>query len=268
MTFKPGLIALDLDGTLLNKVKKVSPRNTAAVNAAIARGIHVCLASGRTHEATSKYAAPFTTTPEDLIISYNGARVGTLGGELIYEKPVSADQAAWLIDYAFEHDLHLNFYTGDTLYVSKLTKWSELYQARTGTVPNAIGDLRTMKGKPATKLIIVDSYEKTNSLLAPMKEHFGSALYITKTDDEYLEFMNAVVDKGEALSFVAQRLGVARENTAAFGDNYNDLPMLAWAGCGVAMSNGKPDVLRAGDEIAPGNDDDGVAQVIERWLAG
>ena len=121
-----------------------------------------------------------------------------------------------------------------------------------------------MKGRAPTKLIIVDSLERTNSLLAPMKAHFGETLYITKTDDEFLEFMNPHVSKAVGLEFTATRLGIDREAVWAFGDSYNDVPMLEWAGRSFAMANGKPEARAAASDAAPDSEDDGVAQILER----
>jgi len=267
MPQEPKLIALDLDGTLLTHDKQISSRNKAAIAKAQEREVAVVLASGRTHEATSRYAKMLDMSASNIVISYNGARVGTLGGELLYERGVSADQAAYVIDYAQEHGLHLNFYWEDVLYVREINEWSRLYQNRTGSVPNPIGSLDKMKGRAPTKLLIVNSFERTTSLLAPMKAHFGDTLYITKTDDEYIEFMNPEVNKGHALEFVANKLGVNRENVWAFGDNYNDVAMLEWAGWSVAMQNGKAEAKMIASEIGPDSEDDGVAQVLEREFA-
>lgn len=264
MLEQPRIIAIDLDGTLLTHAKTISPRNKAAIEAARAHGTAVVLASGRTHEATGKYSHLLGMAPADIVISYNGARVGELDGPRLFERGVPADLAAYVIDYAEEHQLHLNFYYEDTLYVRDLNEWSRLYQGRTGTQPHPIGSLQKMKGKSPTKLLIVNSLERTNGLIAPMKVHFGESLYITKTDDEYLEFMNPQVNKGAALAFVAEKLGVDRSLTWAFGDNYNDIPMLEWAGRSFAMANGKPEAKAAAADEAPDSEEDGVAQVLER----
>ncbi len=266
MMHPPKLIALDLDGTFLNPSKQISDRNRAAVNAAIKAGIHVVLASGRMHEATSRYTRLLDMAPSNPVISYNGARVSPIKGPIISEYPIDPDVAAYLIDYTDGVGVHLNFYHDDTLYVKEMDRWSDFYFGRTGSVPNPVSDLGKFKGLSPTKLLVVGTCEETDALVAPMKAHFGESLYITKTDDEYLEFMNPAATKGAALAAVAASLGIARENVVAFGDNLNDLPMLKWAGWPIAMANGKPETHALASEIAPPDDEDGVAQVIERML--
>lgn len=263
---RPGLIALDLDGTLLTHDKLISPGNRYAVRQAIDAGVHVVLASGRMHEATCRYAHMLDMDDDTPVISYNGALVRTVGGETLLDKPVQAEYADYIIEYTSLHGLHLNYYLDDTLYVAEMDRWSRLYNERTGSVPNPVGDLSRFKGESPTKLIIVDSLDVTNGLLGPMRGHFGDTLYITKTDDEYLEFMNRDAGKGSALEVVARRLGVARENVVAFGDNLNDIPMLEWAGWSVAMENAKPEVKQVARQVGLSADQDGVSHGILRFL--
>ncbi|HEY3330359.1 MAG TPA: Cof-type HAD-IIB family hydrolase [Capsulimonadaceae bacterium] len=267
MIHAPKLLAFDLDGTLLTHDKRISPRNAAALKAARAAGVHVTIASGRMHEATGRYAKQLGLPLDTLIVSYNGARVGPIEGAATYECPVDACLAQYLIDYTEAHKLPLNFYYDDVLYVRELNEWTDLYERRTGSVPNPIGSFERFRGVAPTKLLIINSLEVTNSLVAPMKEHYGDSLYITKTDDEYLEFMNPAANKGAALADVASSLGIARENCVAFGDNYNDLPMLEWAGWSVGMGNGKAEVKAVASEVAPDAQQDGVGQIVERMIA-
>lgn len=258
------LLAFDLDGTLLNSRKEIGERSAKAIRFAISQGVIVILASGRMHSSMVKYCNQLGIPPDMPVISYNGAMVRTLGGKLIYERPVPAQLAKYVVDYTAEHDLHLNFYHGDKLYIRKLEKWSDLYLQRVGSKPNAIGDFSRFDGISPTKLIIIDTFEKTNSLLAPMREHFGDKLYITKTDDEYLEFMSPSATKGLALEAVANDLHIAQADCAAFGDNYNDLPMLKWVGWPVGMANAKPEVHKIASEIANDVEEDGVGQLLEK----
>jgi len=264
--FEPGLIALDLDGTLLTHDKLISDPNRAAVRRAIDAGIAVVLASGRMHEATVRYAHILGMGDDVPVVSYNGGLVRTVGGVTLSERPVPADSADYLIEYTREHGLHLNYYLNDTLYVTSMDEWSVLYNSRTGSVPEPVGDLGRFKGESPTKLIIVGSKATTDGLLAPMQAYFGNTLYVTKTDDEYLEFMNVDASKASALAIAAEYVGVPQSACVAFGDNLNDIPMLEWAGWSVAMANAKPEVKLAAKEVGPCADDDGVASGIDRLM--
>lgn len=263
----PQLIALDLDGTLLTKDKRISPRNQEVVQALARQGIAIVLASGRMHQVTARYASDLNLPDDTPIISYNGAMGRTHAGAPLFEWPVPSEEAGEIVEFCYRNDYHLNFYHADMLYVAHETKWAELYYSRTGSLPHPVGDLRPMIGKTPTKLILIDTPEITDRLLEEKRRQYGERLYITKTDDEYLEFMNPAANKAAALSEIAKRLDIPRERCIAFGDNYNDIPMLEWAGVGVAMANARDEVFAHADDTAPDADQDGVAEYLTRFLA-
>jgi hydroxymethylpyrimidine pyrophosphatase-like HAD family hydrolase len=100
-----------------------------------------------------------------------------------------------------------------------------------------------------------------------MKARFGERLYISKSLPHFLEFASPSVHKGSGLDFAAARLGFTREQSVAFGDGENDVELLRWAGYGVAVANAHPRVLALADLVCPSVDEEGVAQVIEAYLA-
>lgn len=262
------LIALDLDGTLLRTDKTISERNNRAVRTAADSGIRVVLASGRMHSATVKYAHMLDMSPGTFVISYNGAMVRTVAGDLLFERPLQVDAADYLVNYCRANGLHLNYYLNDVLYNSKHDRWTDLYRSRTGSVAEIVGDLRQFQGKCPTKLIIVDHEEVLDKLRQPMQVHFAGQVTVMKTDNEYLEFMDSSANKGAALNAVASELGIAQNEVAAFGDNYNDMSMLEWAGHPYAMANGRAEILAQFPTHAPPADDDGVAQILGNILSG
>lgn len=263
----PQLIALDLDGTLLTQDKRISPRNQEVVQALARSGVHIVLASGRMHQVTARYASDLDLAEDEPVISYNGAMGRTHAGAPLFEWPVPAEDAGEIVEFCWQNDYHLNFYHADTLYVAHQSKWAELYYSRTGSLPHPIGDLRSLIGKQPTKLILIDTPDITDRLLSEKRRQYGDRLYITKTDDEYLEFMNPTANKAAALAEVARELGVPQDRCMAFGDNYNDIPMLEWAGVGVAMANSRDEVFAHADDTALAADEDGVAVYLERFLA-
>ncbi len=163
--------------------------------------------------------------------------------------------------YCIAHGYHLNLYYDDKLYVQNDTPQGRIYQKRTGTVPH-VTDLTQFDGRQPTKLILIDTLETTNRLLVHFLAEFGDSLYITKTEDEYLEFMDPRINKGVALAEVARHLGLAASDCIAIGDSYNDTPMIEWAGLGIAMENARPELKAVADRIAPSADADGVAAML------
>ena len=262
------LAAIDLDGTLLNsKTHKISVANALAVKRALSNNVIVVLASGRQHETIAAFAAELHIPQSTPLISYNGAMIRTLAGETWEHQPVPAEYAQAIVHFCAEHNYHLNYYYKDTLYVRYATHWGETYQSRTGSVPRVTYDLLKFDGCQPTKLLLIDTKDVTDSLLIRFQNQFGGSLYITKTEDEYLEFMAPDVSKGNALTAVSDRLKIAQDQCAAFGDSFNDISMLEWAGLGIAMMSGRPEAISAADIIAPNADDNGVGILLDQLFS-
>jgi len=258
------LAAIDLDGTLLGSNHAISTGNAAAIQNVVGAGAKVVLASGRQWSTINAFATLLDLPPESPIIAYNGALIRTHGGDTWFHQPLPAAASEAIVRYCDAHGYHLNYYFNDALYVRDDTAWGRTYQKRTGTVPHITGDLTQFDGEQPTKLILIDTLETTDRLLTYFQAEFGSSLYIIKTEDEYLEFMDPSVSKGVALAEVAGRLGVAQAECIAFGDSYNDIPMLEWAGMGIAMENARPALKSVANLIAPSADADGVGTLLRQ----
>ena len=256
------LAAIDLDGTLLGSDHAISAGNQAAIRRVIDAGAVIVLASGRQFSTIDSFAQKLGLSSDAPIIAYNGAMIRTHNGKTWFHQPLPAEASAAIVHYCAANGLHLNLYLNDVLYVRDETHWSRMYQERTGTVAQITGDLTRFSGQQPTKLLLIDTCEKTDSLQAHFQAEFGDILTITKTEDEYLEFMAPNVSKGRALAETAKRLGLSADQCAAFGDSYNDISMLEWAGLGVAMENARPELKAVADLIAPLADADGVGAIL------
>jgi Cof subfamily protein (haloacid dehalogenase superfamily) len=266
MSFKK-LSAIDIDGTLVNPKRMISDGNKAAIAKYIAAGGIIILASGRMHSSIRPFGIELNLPGDNIILSYNGGMAKTMSGTLLFERPVPANYGAEIVQFCKEHDLHLNYYYNDNLYVSKLNKWSDLYLRRSGSESIPVGDLSSVTEHPPTKLIIIGEKEMLDPLLVMFKAKYGSSLYITKTDDEYLEFMDAGVDKGSGLMWICEKLGIAENESAAFGDSFNDIQMIEWAGVGVAMSTGREAAKESADIVAENSQWTGVGDTLLRFLS-
>lgn len=266
MRFPYRLAAIDLDETLLGPDHRIAARNAAAIHALAARGVECVIASGRMHEATTRYAEELGLAGP--IISYNGAMVRPPTDTIAWRHVrMAPGPAAEIARMCADRGLHLNYYLDDRLLIARRTQWGDLYLRRTGSPVEVVGDLTALEGSRPTKLLIVDSPEATDALMAECRSRYGPALYITKTNAEYLEFMDPTVSKATALAFVARRFGIARAECMAFGDGANDAPMIAWAGLGIAMAGGSAQALAAADRLAPAYEEDGLGRAIEELLA-
>lgn len=256
------LIALDLDYTLLTDAHTISPRNLGAVRQCDMLGVKVIVTSGRMFRSTMPYVRALGL--DQPAITYNGAYVKwERTGAVWLNETLDLSVAHELVDFCRARDLNLNYYLDDQLYVARETAWSDLYARRTGVPAQAVGDLRTLWDRPPTKALIVAEPDEVQRLMAELSPRYADRAYMTISNVEYLEFMPATVDKGKALAVVAEHFGIARERTMAFGDASNDVPMIRWAGLGVAMANAREDAKAAARRLAPRYDDDGVAAVLE-----
>jgi Cof subfamily protein (haloacid dehalogenase superfamily) len=171
-----------------------------------------------------------------------------------------------LVEYADTLGVHLNFCLDDLLYIKEKNQWSELYEYRTGVTPTVVGDLHQLEGGEPTKMQLIDTPEKIDRLLTECKNAFGERLYVTRTQAEYIEFMNPQVSKGPALKALAGKLDIPMDAVVAFGDGYNDESMMHVAGFSVAMENCVDELRACADYITETNHADGVALAIERLL--
>jgi len=257
------LCAVDLDETLLGPDHEISARNESAVRRLATLGVNVVIASGRMHESTLRYAKQLDL--HGPIVSYNGAVVKEpdTGIEWLHHK-VPVECAEEILAYCEDQALQLNFYYDGFVHSDANTEWLQLYCGRTGSPYKIQHGLRSaMRGIAPTKLLIVNTPELTSGLAPYFKKRFEGVLYVTKSTDEYLEFMPAAASKGKALELVADRLGCVAAETIAIGDSYNDIPMITWAGLGIAVANARPDVIKVADRVAERADEDGVARILE-----
>lgn len=262
-----GMVALDLDGTLLNSNHVVTDRNCTALRELSTEGVIVVLVSGRMHQSILPISNQIGL--ENPIISYNGGMVKhAKTGKVFHHTPIAAATAMDLVDYCDERGLHLNFCLDDQLYIRTENFWSELYESRTGVRANSVGDLRKLAGGKPTKMQVLDAPEKVEHLLIDFQKDFGDRLYITRTQVEYIEFMNPQVSKGPALEALATKMGISMNFVVAFGDGYNDKSMMAAAGFSIAMGNSVDELKECTDYITVSNDNDGVAEAVERLLLG
>ena len=262
MSLPYDLIALDLDFTLLDDEHQISARNLAAVRRCRDLGVKVIITSGRMFRCTLPYVHVLELdTP---VIAYNGAFIkDERSGKVLWHKHLDLTTAQALVAYCAAVGLNLNYYLDDSLYIAHENPWAELCAARTGAPLNPVGDLRIFAERAPTKALIVADPERILQLYSELSLRYAEKAYITISNIEYLEFMPLGTDKGVALAIVADYFGIPREKVIAFGDANNDIPLIQWAGLGVAMDNARPEAKAVAGRIAPRHDEDGVAIVLE-----
>jgi Cof subfamily protein (haloacid dehalogenase superfamily) len=239
------------------------PRTRAALDAARSRGIHVIVVTGRMFQSARRYL----TGPEP-VVCYQGALVADpVSGEFLLHVPIPLALAQEAIAAIQESGHGLNCYVDDELYVAAVTPEAERYASFQQLELHVVGPLLHWLERPPTKLVVVGDPAKLDVLGTTLRVQFEGRLFIAKSLPFFLELAHPDISKGTGLQFVADRLGFTRAQTISFGDGENDLELIDWAGYSVAVANAHAAVKARADFVAPSADEEGVAQVIEAFLA-
>jgi Cof subfamily protein (haloacid dehalogenase superfamily) len=265
------LIALDLDGTLLRSDHSIGPRSLEALHAAHAKGIEIVLASGRMTPAMERTAKALGL--DVCLISYNGAAVcGRLadGRERLFHRPLGADIASEVYTYASERGLQINYYLDDVIHSeddARLRPYMELYRERTGSPFYLVESLKGFVHREPTKVLLVLEPSRREEVAVHWKARLGARADVVRTEQEYLEFLAPGADKGSAVAFLGQKLGIDAAAIMTMGNGENDIPMLQRAGWSVAVANACEPCKAAAKAVTQNDhENDAVAEAIERWV--
>lgn len=260
------LIALDLDGTLIDKTLLIRPRVRDAVAAAKARGVRGCIATGRMFRA----AVPFARTLEfdSPIICYQGAAIiDPNTDDVLQHKALENATVRDLIVRCKTDEKHLQLFKNDKYYVEKENEFSNLYAELSRSRPIVVASLLDeFLISPATKAVVIDHPEQTTAYLRELETGFAGRAYVTRSYPQFTELLNPHTNKGDALRFVATHLGIDLSGVMAIGDSWNDIPFLEAAGFGVAMGSAPPELRAVADTIVSDYAGDGVAEAIENYI--
>jgi Cof subfamily protein (haloacid dehalogenase superfamily) len=251
---------------LIGEDAELRPRTREAIAAARAAGIHVLIVTGRMFRSVRPYVQ--AAGIDDPVVCYQGAVVADpISGRFLLHDPIPLELARETIAAVEAEGYPLNCYVGDELYVARHTAASDAYASFQNLDVHVVGDLLGWLNEPPTKLVGVGDPGELDGLERRLEEQFDGRLYISKSLPYFLEFASPDVTKGSGLGFLAEYLGFSQERTVAFGDGENDLPLLEWAGYGVAVGNADERVKAVADFVCPPVTEEGVAQVIEAYLA-
>lgn len=237
------LIALDMDGTLLDKNGNISTANRQAIAKAQAKGIHVVFSTGRTIMTCRDYAESLRLS--SYLVTVNGAEIWHSSGELLERNLIQADLVQWMWELAQKYSVYYWCVTIDHVWRND--------------VPTDILAHQWLKfgfdtdDDAAREKILQELDTKRNQL------------EITNSSPTNIEVNAKGVNKAQGLKSVCRRLGISMDNVMAIGDSLNDLAMIKEAGLGVAMGNAQPLVKETADRITGTNNEDGVAQAIRHW---
>jgi Cof subfamily protein (haloacid dehalogenase superfamily) len=255
------LLALDLDGTILDARLNLDPRDVEALARIIAAGVEVIACTGRPYPGAVPWVRRLGL--EGPIICYQGAQVRMPNGKTLLDHGIHHELAIEVIRFARERDLHVQAYRDDKLLVERDRPEAHEYSEHAGMQIHVVANLEEAMGPTTPKLVIVAASATLEQLLPEVRRWWAGRLNAATSMPTYLEFTSLESDKATALQFVSDKLGVTQAEVAAAGDGRNDASMLAWAGLGVAIEGSPPEVQAAADRTIPGPGKGGIKQLAD-----
>jgi Cof subfamily protein (haloacid dehalogenase superfamily) len=254
------LAAIDLDGTLLRSDGTISQRSRDAIRAARDKGIVVVIVTARGPSNIAELA--HDAGIEGTAICSNGALIVDLAsGSVIRERLLETEFSMQLVRELRERLPGIVFAVEHARFTHEpgFSAWG--WEPPAGT---RVADAIELLDSPAAKLLMLHTGHEIDAILAVAREVAGDGATVVLSGDQAVEVTAVGVNKAAGLAEVADELGIDARDVVAFGDYPNDVPMLAWAGRGVAVANAHAEVLAIADEVTASNDDDGVALVLEQ----
>ena len=265
------LIVSDLDGTLLRDDNTLSDYTKAIIHRVSEQGIDFMLATGRIFGGARVFARELAlNTP---ILSCNGALIKEADGKLLYGRPIEALPLTEVFKLLLNRKLYFHFYSENSFYTQKFSEHLKGFYAFNEKLsekerfPMAEVDPLEMPGKETIYKVLVQCGEEKSSRRALYEElQEIPGISVTSSWSDTFDICADQVSKGLAIEQYAETKGIKPSEIICFGDNFNDLEMIQYAGLGIAMSNGVEELKKAADYVTIGNNEDGVAKAIEKFV--
>ena len=285
-------LVLDIDGTLTNSRKEITPKTAEAIKRIMDMGHAVVLASGRPTPGMKRYETELELSKHGgYLLSFNGARVvDCVTSEVIYQKTLPEHIPAEVYEFAKEKEAGIISYylRGNGFEVERRGEYFQkrnvepkgdyvisafepdeyvLLEARINNMDViTVYDFPEFINYPVNKCLITAPGMLAAGYEKELQAKYGDSLSIYRSEEFFLEVMPKNVSKAETLDSMLEKIGVKRENTVCCGDGFNDISMIEYAGVGVAMANAKDEVKKAADFVTGSNDEDGLVTVIDRFI--
>ncbi|MDT0149391.1 Cof-type HAD-IIB family hydrolase [Priestia aryabhattai] len=237
------LIALDMDGTLLNNQQEISEENRAAIAKAQEQGVHVVLSTGRSLLTCREYAQSLQLS--SYLITVNGSEIWDESGQLVERKLIEASHIEKMWNLTQEHKLNFWAVTTDKVWRDEFPEdiASQEWLKFGYDIPDD-----ALREEVLKQIAGISDFEISNSSLTNLE-------------------INALgINKAKGIMTVCERLGISMDEVIAMGDSLNDMAMIEAAGCGIAMGNAQEAVKEAADWVTDTNVNNGVAKAISHWV--
>lgn len=262
-------LVLDIDGTLTNSKKEITPPTRQAIQGLMERGQKVILASGRPTPGMRKFEKELELEKYGgYLLSFNGAKiVDCYTGEIIYQRLLPLTLLPGMYRFAKDNGCGLITYLGsEVISAFPADKYVELEARINGLPVKEVENFQEFVDFDINKCLMTAEPDKAEQLEKELRDRYGDRADVYRSEPYFIEIMPKGVNKAASLDKILPVLGVTRENTVCCGDGFNDISMIKYAGVGVAMGNAQQAVKEAADYVTAANDEDGLVQVIERFF--
>lgn len=263
------LVAIDIDGTLLNSQHKITPQVAQAIFDAKQAGVKIVIATGRPISGVKAILEELHLTEEgDYVITFNGGLVQDAStGEDIVKTALSYEDYLDIECVARRLNLPSHASTKEGMYTTNrnIGKYT-VYESMLVSSPIFYRTTEEMVDKEIIKMMMVDEAEILDAAIPLLPTSLTNRFHVAKSAPFYLELTPKTVNKGQAIIQLAKKLGLSMEQTMAIGDQENDRPMLEVVGNPVVMENGNSEVKKIAKYITKSNDEDGVAYALRKWV--
>ena len=265
------VLALDLDGTLTNSEKIITPRTKQALLEAADAGTTVVLASGRPTAGIWPLARELELEKRGgCILSYNGGKIiDCKTGQTLVQHAFPPEVIPTVCTFARYWNVVALTYDANGIVTEQPDNPYVQEEARINKIPvRKVDDLAAEITWPINKLLLVGDPVDMPHVEELMQQEFAGRLSIYRSAPFFIETMPLGVEKSASLSLLLKVMGLFPKDLMACGDGWNDLPMIQFAGLGVAMANAVPQVRAAADFVTKDNDHDGVGLAVEKFILG
>lgn len=262
------LIAIDIDGTLLDPERKITPEVKQAIAEAKAAGVKVVITTGRPLMGVHDILEELELTEySDYVITYNGALVQRATGEEFIMETLEAEDVLDIDATARKIGVHMHAITKKGIYTSNrdIGKYT-IHEASLVNMPLYFRQPEEIAALEVAKVMMIDEPEVLDNAIAYLPFEFFERYNMVKSTPFYLEFMNKKASKGNAVLHLAKKLFLDVDELMAIGDQENDRSMLEAVGNPVVMGNGKEELKKIAKYVTKSNAESGVAHAINEWV--
>jgi Cof subfamily protein (haloacid dehalogenase superfamily) len=259
------LVLSDVDGTLVNAKKALSPRAIAMVERLREADILFALTSSRPPRGMSMFVEPLHLTMP--IAAFNSGMIVTPDLHIIEQRTIDNDVSGQLIALLDEYEISIWVYQGDEWYVRDLNGPHTQHEASVVDFqPQLVANFDAVRSGIAKMVGVSDDVNAMTDAHTAIQEKFGERVSATASQSFYLDITHPLANKGSAVDYFASRFAIPTDAIATIGDAYNDVPMFERSGLSIAMGNAVSDVKAAAREVTTSNEDDGFANALERFI--